>query len=697
MSALPTGTVTFLMTDVEGSTRAWQAAPETLTPSIVAHYRILEDVVAEHGGARPEEQGEGDSVVAVFADPAAAVAAAVAAQRRLRTELAALPVRAALHTGPAQLRNERNYVGLTIIRCARIRSSGHGGQILLSDATATATRDRLPDATVLVDLGRYGLRGLRGRDRIWQLNHPDLQSDFPPLSAGASSSGNLPAPVSAVVGRRREIAEVSELVDRQRLVTLTGPAGIGKSRLAMEAASGAANSFGGGAWWVALPDRGVGSAAAVEQLTAAACSVDDVVAHFTSVADALVVYDGCDRWAQAVGTFATDLLLARCPDVRVLVTARAPLRVPGQQVWHVRPLDQRDAIALFARRYTDAGGGPGLDEATVEQVCRRLHGVPGSIELAARRAAVTSVDRVLAGLDEIADAGVDSGVDLGTEGVAVWGLHQIETSTRHVLHRLCVFRSPFTVAAALAVAADRQLDRDAVALAIRELVAHHLLEPMGDLLRLPERVRAAVADDPERPERGVADRHAAWFVARAEEFEAAGSSLPTSWIAEELADVLEALAHARRHDPKLALRILAAVGARWHELPVERADDALTDAARWLAGRSPSDGELAWTAAVARLAFATADESDSPVRELEDEALAIAELDHDEVTQLYLHYRTTVAALADGEATAVDRLAALADRALDLGVLPVADAAARRLPADHPVRDRIAARAEVRS
>ena len=181
---LPTGVVTFLLTDVEGSTQAWQASPEVMTGLVSKHYEILDSVISSHRGARPQEQGEGDSVVAVFADSTNAVTAAVEAQRALRSLVPELPVRMALHTGDAMLRNEDNYVGLTIIRCARIRSCGHGGQILLSADTAEATRPGLDGSLDLLDLGLYGLKGLDGRERIWHLTGPDLPAAFPPLAAG---------------------------------------------------------------------------------------------------------------------------------------------------------------------------------------------------------------------------------------------------------------------------------------------------------------------------------------------------------------------------------------------------------------------------------------------------------------------------------------------------------------------------------
>ena len=336
---LPTGTVTFLLTDIEGSTQAWQAAPSAMTALVSHHYDLLESGIAAHGGRRPQEQGEGDSVVAVFDDAASALAAAVDTQLALRRDLPDLPVRMALHMGEAMLRNENNYVGLTIIRCARIRGCGHGGQILLSDDTAAELGGELPDAVGVIDLGLYGLRGLDGRERIWQVTHPALPVTFPPLKAGTSAAGNLPTPISSFVGRRSDLAAISRSMTVNRLVTLTGEAGIGKSRLAHASADAAANSMPGGVWWVGLSDVSDDDVQLVATLVMRACAlsggdvdpVDVIVDHFHSVAESLLIVDGHERAPSAVAALV-ERLLARCPGARVLATGREPLQIPGEVV-----------------------------------------------------------------------------------------------------------------------------------------------------------------------------------------------------------------------------------------------------------------------------------------------------------------------------------------------------------------------------
>src|SRR5262249_52972194 len=183
--ALPTGTVSFLLTDVEGSSRGWERAPSGMAVAVARHYEILDHVVSAHGGVRPVEQGEGDSVVAAFSRASDAVAAAFDAQRALAAEVWPTPhelrVRMAVHTGEAQLRDRGNYFGPVVIRCARIRAVGHGGQVLVSDATASLVGSVLPDGVMLADLGVVRLKDLGRPERVWQLVHPELQQDFPAL------------------------------------------------------------------------------------------------------------------------------------------------------------------------------------------------------------------------------------------------------------------------------------------------------------------------------------------------------------------------------------------------------------------------------------------------------------------------------------------------------------------------------------
>jgi class 3 adenylate cyclase len=254
---LPVGTVTFLLTDVEGSTTGWEADRAAMAAAIVRHYEILDAAVRARGGVRPVEQGEGDSVVAVFATASDAVRAAVDIQLALAAEswpdgAPRLAVRMALHTGDAQLRDAGNYMGRAVIRAARLRAIGHGGQILCSGATADIVGDDLPEGVCLVELGAHRLKDLSRSEQVFQVAHPGLRREFPPLRSLDSVPNNLPVHLTSFIGREAELAEVAQLAARHRLVTLTGSGGAGKTRLAARVAAelaASARTVPGGSNW----------------------------------------------------------------------------------------------------------------------------------------------------------------------------------------------------------------------------------------------------------------------------------------------------------------------------------------------------------------------------------------------------------------------------------------------------------------
>src|SRR4051812_23000629 len=242
VSGLPTGTVTLLLADVEGSTRLWETLPQEMTAAIARLDDVLTNLVAVHGGVRPVEQGEGDSFVVAFARASDAVACALALQR---APLAPIRLRIGVNTGEIQMRDEGNYIGPTINRTARLRDLGHGGQTLLSGATEAMVLDHLPEDAWLNDLGSHPLRDLPRPERVVQLCHPDICNDFPLLR---SSEGDrvlrLPAQLTSFVGRQTQIAEVRKLLGDNRLVTLTGAGGSGKTRLAIHIASESGDDVG---------------------------------------------------------------------------------------------------------------------------------------------------------------------------------------------------------------------------------------------------------------------------------------------------------------------------------------------------------------------------------------------------------------------------------------------------------------------
>jgi class 3 adenylate cyclase len=244
---LPTGTVTLLLADVEGSTRLWETQPDEMTAAVARLDRILPEVIAAHGGVRPVEQGEGDSFVAAFARASDAVAAALELQR---APLAPIRLRIGVHTGEIQLRDEGNYAGPTINRTARLRDLGHGGQTLLSGTTEDLVVDRLPADTWLTDLGTHPLRDLPRPERVVQLCNPDLVNEFPPMGTPkAVAASNLPVQLTSFVGRDEQLTQLRQLMAQNRLVSLTGAGGVGKTRLAIQVAAQMAAEFGDGVWY----------------------------------------------------------------------------------------------------------------------------------------------------------------------------------------------------------------------------------------------------------------------------------------------------------------------------------------------------------------------------------------------------------------------------------------------------------------
>src|SRR5215211_5499863 len=237
---LPAGILTFLLTDIEGSTRLWESEPEAMEVALQRHDRLLAEVIESHGGAVVTSRGEGDSFFAVFHSAVSAVEAAGMCQLRLGRELwptgSALRVRMGLHTGEARLRGGDHLDHSPINRCARVRAAGHGGQVLLTKATSDLVAGRLGSGFGLKDLGEFRLRDLAGPEVIYQLTHPELRVNFPPIHTVAERTGNLPLQVSSFIGRARELDQTAAVLGKARLVTLTGVGGVGKTRLALQVA-----------------------------------------------------------------------------------------------------------------------------------------------------------------------------------------------------------------------------------------------------------------------------------------------------------------------------------------------------------------------------------------------------------------------------------------------------------------------------
>src|SRR6516162_6344208 len=468
---LPTGTVTLLLADVEVSTRLWQTQPEEMTAAVARLDRTVSDVIAAHDGVRPVEQGEGDSFVVAFARAADAVTCALELQR---APLAPIRLRIGVHTGDVQLRDEGDYAGPTINRTARLRDLAHGGQTVLSGATEDMVVDWLPADAWLTDLGTHPLRDLPRPERVVQLCHPDLRNDFPPLrTAKAVASHNLPVQLTSFVGRGAQMTALEKLLVDNRLVTLTGAGGAGKTRLAVEIAARIAAEFGDGVWYVDLaPVTGadvvpVAAARALGLPDQPGRSTMDTLLRFVRDRQMLVVLDNCEHLLDASAELVVALLGA-APGLTVLATSREPIGVAGEVSWRVPSLSLADeAIELFADRARLARTDfsvTGDNAAAVGEICRRLDGIPLAIELAAARVRALSVAEILEGLHDrfrLLTGGARTAVlrQQTLRASVDWSHALLTEPERVVFRRLAVFLGGFDLDAAQAVGGSGAVER----------------------------------------------------------------------------------------------------------------------------------------------------------------------------------------------------------------------------------------------
>jgi predicted ATPase/DNA-binding SARP family transcriptional activator len=623
---LPVGTVTFLLTDIEGSTRLWESARDAMSEAVRRHYEILDAAVARHGGVRPVEQGEGDSVVAVFVRAPDALAAAVEAQGVLHAEQwpggVEVRVRMALHTGDAQLRDEGNYFGPAIIRCARLRGLAHGGQVLLSRATHDLVADRLPDGAALVDLGLVRLRDLTRPEHVFALSHPDLAA-VRRLAAAHAPAHNLPHELSSFVGRARELGELREALSTTRLLTVTGPGGAGKTRLALRAAWEAVEAFPDGVWWVELgplTDERLVNAAVAEALGVRplpGMTELQTVSAYLAGRRALLILDNCEHLSAACADVAETLLQAT--ELVVLATSRVRLGARGETDWRVPPLAGPDAVSLFAERARNVrpqfavDGNAGL----VAEVCRDLDGLPLAIELAAARLRVLSADQVAAAMSDrfrLLTGGPRTVAERQqTLRASVdWSHDLLSDDERRALRRVAVFAGGFTLAAAEEVCAGDGIEPAQMLDLIAALVDQSLVsadeDEAGVRYRLLETVREYGLErlDAAGETAAVRGRHREHFAALAEQ---AGAQLDAggqrAWFARldpEAANLAAAVDSALGSDPRLALRLCAALHRWWlargrlgeAELASSRALDACRE--REPALRSRVLNNRAWVA-----------------------------------------------------------------------------------------------------
>ncbi len=479
-AAAPSGVVTFLFTDVEGSTRRWEDDAEVMQAALAVHDEVLRKAIVAQGGWLFKHTGDG--VCAAFSSPRAAVDAAIAAQRKLE-----LPVRMGIATGEAELR-EGDYFGAVLNRAARVMAAGHGGQILLAESTAG-----LLSGVDLVDLGPRRLRDLPTAVGLFQVQAEGLRTDFPPLRALDVTPGNLRPQTTSFIGRESEVAELQAVVKAHRLVTLTGVGGVGKTRLATEVAARLADEFPDGVWLFEL--AAVTDPAAVPDAVAAVLGITQQPGKTVSESIAaalegrlrLLVFDNCEH-VRDVAADLIEAILTQSVTVRVVATSREGLGVAQEQVWPVPSLDigagiDSAAVSLFVERAQ--GIAPsfamvnGDEAAAAVEICRRLDGIPLAIELAASRMASMTVSEVRDRLDQRFRLLVGSRRGLERHQTlrhaVAWSYDLLDEPEKALLDRCSVFAGGFDLQSACAVAGSDDLDDFATLDLLDALVRKSLL------------------------------------------------------------------------------------------------------------------------------------------------------------------------------------------------------------------------------
>ena len=545
---LPSGTVTFLFTDVEGSTKLLhELGAARYADALAEHRRVLRDAFTAHGGNEVDTQG--DAFFVAF--PTAPGALRAAAQAIEGLAPGRIRVRMGLHSGTPHL-TEEGYVGADVHRAARIAACGHGGQLLISAATAALLG---PDG--LRDLGEHRLKDLSAPERIYQLG----DADFPPLKSLHQT--NLPVPSTPFLGRERELAQVLDLLSGAgvRLLTLTGPGGTGKTRLALQAAGSLADRYPDGVWWVplaSLRDPELVSATAAQ----AVGTKGDLIEHVGDDST-LVLFDNFEQVVEAA-TLVADLL-ASCPNLDVLVTSREPLHVTGEHEYPVPPLEHEEGIGLFEARARAVKPDFEADR-TVSDICRRLDDLPLAIELAASRVKALAPTQILDRLEQRLPLLTGGARDLPERqrtlrATIEWSHGLLNADERRLFARLAVFADGCALEAAEEIA-EADLDT------LQSLVDKSLLRSSGERYPMLETIREYAAERlaGSGEEDTIRDRHLEYFRNVCERAYEERYTSEMEWLPileAEHDNIRGALDWARRTQPRTEAQLAGAIADHW--------------------------------------------------------------------------------------------------------------------------------------
>ena len=539
---------TYLFTDIEGSTRLWEQAPQRMQDALARHDAIAQRCVVDCSGSVVKSTGDG--MLAVFADPLDALRATVQLQRALADPAATngitLRVRCGLHAG-VDARRDNDYFGNAVNRAARVMSAAHGGQILLTQAVAALLGSRLPEGVALLDLGRVRLRDLAQPERIHQVMHPTLRQQFPALRSLEATPNNLPQQLTSFVGRERELVDVRKQLAETRLLTLLGGGGLGKTRLSLQVAANALDAFPDGAWLVELAP--INDPRLVPQAVASVLGVKeepglpviDALLKFVGDRHLLLILDNCEHLVQACAELAKCLLGAG-PGATILVSSRESLNVGGERIYPLAPLAAPasattidvaaiaafPAVQLFVDRATAAQPAFRITDdnaAAVAEVCRRLDGIPLALELAAARLRSMPVERIAQRLSDrfrLLTGGDRTALprQQTLRALIDWSYDLLEESERALFRRLAAFVGGFTLDAAEKIGAGGEDGEVDVLDLLARLVEKSLvtMEAVGDRYRMLETVREYAGErlDASAERDAVRARHLDHFLALAE-------------------------------------------------------------------------------------------------------------------------------------------------------------------------------------
>src|SRR6266480_2838829 len=589
MHRRPVGTVTFLFTDMEGSSRARESYPSETRAALQRHDEIVAREVEGHNGAIILERGEGDSVFAVFTCGSDAVAAAFEIQRAFRKEPwpihVPVRVRRAIHAGEAAA----DYRGPDVNRAARIRAIAHGGQILLSSVSAEMVRETLPENAALVDLGQHRLRDLAETERVFQLKHPELRGEFPPLKSLGNFRQNLPVQLTSFIGRKSEQETLRSLLNHHRVVTLVGSGGCGKTRLAIQVAADLLEGFPDGVRFVDLAPLNDPSlvldaiAASVEAKLEQGDAKEDALVRMLQGTKTLIILDNCEHLVRECAD-AVSVLLRTGEDVRILATSREPLGLPGERTWRVPSLSLPDsaisveevsaceAVQLFIDRAAAARQGFALSAGnfqTIADICRALEGVPLAIELAAVRVKALTPREIRDRLsDRFRLLTGGRGRHQTLRSAIDWSYDLLSEQERVLFRRLSVFAGSFDLAAVEAIWSEGDpLDRieqlvDKSLVTVEQLNDDRLRYRLLETLRQYGAERLVEASE----EQDARERHFAYYLAVAERayqrrIEDEAASLAAL---EANHDDFRVALHWARSRPRDLLRLASALGWFWH-------------------------------------------------------------------------------------------------------------------------------------